>query len=57
MAQVGADVGGRMEEAYRAARGIAGRLSPQRMADLFVRLKRAIDGALGSRLRRGAASG
>jgi DNA-binding NarL/FixJ family response regulator/anti-sigma regulatory factor (Ser/Thr protein kinase) len=44
VAQVGADVGGRMEEAYRAAHGIVGRLSPQRMADLYVRLKGAIDG-------------
>jgi DNA-binding NarL/FixJ family response regulator/anti-sigma regulatory factor (Ser/Thr protein kinase) len=44
MAQVGADVGGRIEEAYRAAHGIAGRLSPEQIADLCVRLKRAIDG-------------
>ena len=33
-----------MEEAYRTARGIAGRLSPQQIADLYVRLKGAIDG-------------
>lgn len=44
VAQVGVNIGGRMEEAYRAAHGIAGRLSPQRMADVFVRLKAAIDG-------------
>jgi DNA-binding CsgD family transcriptional regulator/anti-sigma regulatory factor (Ser/Thr protein kinase) len=44
VAQVGANVGGRMEEAYRAARGIAGRLSPAQTADLFVRLKAAIGG-------------
>lgn len=44
VAQVGADVGGRMEEAYRAARRITGRLSPQEMAALFVRLKGAIEG-------------
>jgi DNA-binding NarL/FixJ family response regulator/anti-sigma regulatory factor (Ser/Thr protein kinase) len=44
VAQVGADIGGRMEQAYRAATGIAGRLSPRQMADLFVRLKGAIDG-------------
>ena len=44
VAQVGADVGGRMEEAHRAARNVAGRLSPKEMADLFVRLKRAIGG-------------
>jgi DNA-binding NarL/FixJ family response regulator/anti-sigma regulatory factor (Ser/Thr protein kinase) len=44
VAQVGADIGGRMEEAFRAAEGIAGRLTPQQMAELFVRLKGAIDG-------------
>ena len=44
VAQVGADVGGRMEDAYRAARGIVGRLSPEQIADLFVRLKGAIGG-------------
>jgi DNA-binding NarL/FixJ family response regulator/anti-sigma regulatory factor (Ser/Thr protein kinase) len=44
VAQVGTAVGGRMEEAYRAAHAVAGRLSPRRMADLFVRLKGAIDG-------------
>jgi DNA-binding NarL/FixJ family response regulator len=44
VAQVGADVGGRMEDAYRAARGIAGRLSPEQIADLYVRLKGAIGG-------------
>jgi DNA-binding CsgD family transcriptional regulator/anti-sigma regulatory factor (Ser/Thr protein kinase) len=42
--QVGADVGGRMEQAYRAATGIAGRLSPEQIADLFVRLKGGIGG-------------
>ncbi|CAA9492584.1 MAG: hypothetical protein AVDCRST_MAG67-1359 [uncultured Solirubrobacteraceae bacterium] len=45
VAQVGANVGGRMEEAYRAARGITDRLSPQQIADLYVRLKGAIDGS------------
>jgi DNA-binding NarL/FixJ family response regulator/anti-sigma regulatory factor (Ser/Thr protein kinase) len=44
VAQVGANVGGRMEDAYRQARAIAGKLSPEQMADLFVRLKGAIDG-------------
>jgi DNA-binding NarL/FixJ family response regulator len=44
VAQVGADVGGRMEDAYRAARGIAGRLTAEQIADLFVRLKGAIGG-------------
>ena len=45
VAQVGANVGGRMEEAYRAAEGIAGRLTPEQMADLYVRLKGAINGS------------
>ena len=45
VAQVGANVGGRMEEAYRAARGVAGRLSPKQIADLYVRLKGAIGGS------------
>ncbi len=44
VAQVGVDVGGQMEEAYRRVRGITGRLSPEQMGDLYVRLKRAIDG-------------
>jgi DNA-binding NarL/FixJ family response regulator/anti-sigma regulatory factor (Ser/Thr protein kinase) len=44
VAQVGSNVGARMEESYRAARDISGRLSPSQMADLYVRLKRAIDG-------------
>ena len=45
VAQVGANVGGRMEEAYRAARGITGRLTPRQIADLYVSLKGAIDGS------------
>jgi DNA-binding NarL/FixJ family response regulator/anti-sigma regulatory factor (Ser/Thr protein kinase) len=45
VAQVGADVGGRMEEAYRSARGITGRLAPEQIADLYVRLKGAIGGS------------
>jgi DNA-binding NarL/FixJ family response regulator len=44
VAQVGANVGGRMEEAYRAARDVRGRLSSRQIADLYVRLKAAIDG-------------
>jgi DNA-binding NarL/FixJ family response regulator/anti-sigma regulatory factor (Ser/Thr protein kinase) len=42
--QVGAHVGGQMEAAYRTARAVVGRLSPHQMAELFIRLKRAIDG-------------
>ena len=45
VAQVGANVGGRMEEAYRAARGVADRLSPEQIADLYVRLKGAMGGS------------
>ena len=45
VAQVGANVGGRMEEAYRAARGVTDRLSPEQIADLYVRLKGAIGGS------------
>jgi len=45
VAQVGANVGGRMEEAYRAASGVTGRLSPEQIADLYVRLKGAIGGS------------
>lgn len=44
VAQVGTDVGGRMEDAYRRAGDIEGRLTPEQMADLYVRLKAAIDG-------------
>lgn len=44
VAQVGAEVGGRMEEEYRRARGIVGELSVERIDDLYVRLKAAIDG-------------
>lgn len=44
VAQVGADVGGRMEDEYRRARGIVGDLSVEQIGDLYVRLKAAIDG-------------
>lgn len=44
IAQVGADVGGRMEDEYRRVEGIAGELSPRQIAELYVRLKAAIDG-------------
>ncbi|MFC5380980.1 ATP-binding protein [Aquipuribacter nitratireducens] len=44
VAQVGADVGGRMEEAYRAAQQVVGRLTPEQIADCYVRLKHAIEG-------------
>ncbi len=44
IAQVGTDVGSRMEEGYRSAQEIVGRLSPEQIGDLYVRLKAAIDG-------------
>jgi anti-sigma regulatory factor (Ser/Thr protein kinase)/predicted ArsR family transcriptional regulator len=44
VAQVGADVGGRMEDEYRRARDIVDRLEPEQIADLYVRLKAAIGG-------------
>jgi anti-sigma regulatory factor (Ser/Thr protein kinase)/predicted ArsR family transcriptional regulator len=44
LAQVGADVGGQMEDEFRLAQGITGRLTPKEMAACYVRLKAAIDG-------------
>jgi anti-sigma regulatory factor (Ser/Thr protein kinase)/predicted ArsR family transcriptional regulator len=44
VAQVGTDVGGRMEQAYRQAAEVVGTLTPEQMADCYVRLKHAIDG-------------
>lgn len=44
VAQVGASVGGRMEDEYRRARNIVGELSPAQIAELYVRLKAAIGG-------------
>jgi anti-sigma regulatory factor (Ser/Thr protein kinase)/predicted ArsR family transcriptional regulator len=44
VAEVGARVGGRMEESYRQARSITGKLSTDQIADLYVRLKAAIQG-------------
>jgi anti-sigma regulatory factor (Ser/Thr protein kinase) len=42
--QVGTDVGGRMEEEFRLAEQVTGRMTPQQLADCYVRLKHAIDG-------------
>jgi anti-sigma regulatory factor (Ser/Thr protein kinase) len=42
--QVGTDVGGQMEAEYRAATNVVGRMTPEHMADCYVRLKHAIDG-------------
>ncbi len=44
VAQVGTDVGGRMEAEFRKAKNVVGRLDPEQMADAYVRLKHAIDG-------------
>ncbi len=44
VAQVGIDVGGQMEEEYRRATGALGKLTPEQMAECFVRLKHAIEG-------------
>lgn len=44
VAQVGTSVGGQMEEEYRQAKSIVGRMTAEQMADCYVRLKHAIDG-------------
>ena len=44
IAQVGTDVGGRMESAYRAARDLEEALTVEQMSELFVTLKDAIGG-------------
>ena len=44
VAQVGADVGFQMEEEYRLAEQVVGRMSPEQLGRCFVRLKHAIDG-------------
>lgn len=44
VAQVGINVGSRMEEEYRLATGALGELTPEQLAECFVRLKHAIDG-------------
>lgn len=44
VAQVGIDVGGQMEEEFRAAKNVVGRMTPDEMAHCYVRLKHAIDG-------------
>ncbi len=44
VAQVGMDVGSRIEEEYRRVHSVTGRLSPEQIADLCVRLKGALGG-------------
>lgn len=44
VAQVGTDVGGQMEEEFRLAMAITGRMTPEEIGRCYVRLKHAIDG-------------
>jgi anti-sigma regulatory factor (Ser/Thr protein kinase) len=44
VAQVGTDVGGQMEEEFRLAMAITGRMTPEQIGRCYVRLKHAIDG-------------
>lgn len=44
VAQVGTDVGARMEEEFRLARRLTERLTPEQMGECYVRLKHAIEG-------------
>lgn len=44
VAQVGADVGGQMEDEFRRAHDVVGRMSAAQIAECFVRLKAAIGG-------------
>lgn len=44
ISQVGLAVGGQMETAFRLARQLTERLTPQELAECYVRLKHAIDG-------------
>jgi anti-sigma regulatory factor (Ser/Thr protein kinase) len=44
VAQVGTDVGGRMEEEFRRAEHVVGRMTPEQIAHCYTRLKQAIGG-------------
>jgi len=44
VAQVGADIGGQMEEEFRLAEQVVGAMTPEQLGRCFVRLKHAIDG-------------
>jgi anti-sigma regulatory factor (Ser/Thr protein kinase)/predicted ArsR family transcriptional regulator len=44
IAQVGTDVGGRMEDEFRRARDLEGALTPEQLAEFYVGLKAAIGG-------------
>ena len=44
VAQVAADISAQMEAEYRRAKDLVGRMTPEQLADCYVRLKAAIDG-------------
>jgi anti-sigma regulatory factor (Ser/Thr protein kinase) len=44
VAQVGTDIGGQMEQEFRLAEAVVGRMTPEQLGRCFVRLKHAIDG-------------
>lgn len=44
VAQVAIDVGGQMEEEFRRAKAVVGRMTPEQLGECYVRLKHAIDG-------------
>jgi len=44
VAQVGTDVGWQMEQEFRTAAHVVGRMTPEQLGECFVRLKHAIDG-------------
>ena len=44
IAQVGTDVGGRMEDEYRSARALTENLTPEQLAEFYIGLKEAIGG-------------
>jgi anti-sigma regulatory factor (Ser/Thr protein kinase) len=44
IAQVGADIGGQIEEEFRLAEDVVGAMTPEQLGRCFVRLKHAIDG-------------
>ena len=56
IAQVGTDVGWQIEEEFRLAEEVVGRMTPEQLGRCFVRLKHAIDGGF-SVVEASAASG
>ena len=49
IAQVGTDVGWQMEQEFRLAEEVVGRMTPEQLGHCFVRLKHAIDGGFSVR--------